>query len=142
MTIAQAFTLEHRACDQAFAALEAALESDDMSLQQRWQALAQGLQEHFAWEEEALFPAFERATGITRGPTQVMRMEHAQMRELLAAGEAAMAQGDEETLASILETLHVMHQQHNMKEENVLYPLCDAHLNEDERAAILAHRGR
>jgi len=29
-----------------------------------------------------------------------------------------------------------MMQQHNMKEENVLYPMCDQHLS-DERPAVL-----
>jgi hemerythrin-like domain-containing protein len=46
---------------------------------------------HFGVEESVLFPRFEQSTGMYRGPTQVMRGEHVQMRQLLAAAEAALA---------------------------------------------------
>jgi len=54
-----------------------------------------------------------------------MRMEQDQMRELFTAGNEELAQRDAETLTSLLETLLIMNRQHNLKEENVLYPLCD-----------------
>ena len=38
---------------------------------------------HFAMEEEVMFPAFEARTGMTQGPTAVMRSEHRQMTDLL-----------------------------------------------------------
>jgi hypothetical protein len=68
-----------------------------------WQAFDRTMRHHFAMEEEVLFPAFERTTGMVRGPTMVMRMEHTQMRALLdqiggaaSAGqwEAALDHGD------------------------------------------------
>ena len=83
---------------------------------------------HFSVEEKTLFPAFESATGMTMGPTQVMRMEHEQMRALLNEAEAALAAGREDDYFGQAETLLIMMQQHNMKEENVLYPMCDQHL--------------
>ena len=49
------------------------------------------------------------------------------MREETAAGEALAAQ-DAEDYAGNAETLLILTQQHNMKEENVLYPMCDQHL--------------
>jgi len=84
--------------------------------------------QHFDAEEAVLFPAFEEATGMRMGPTQVMRSEHVQMRQLLEALSAALAERDSEDYAGYAETLLIMLQQHNLKEENMLYPLCDQHL--------------
>ena len=62
------------------------------------------------------------------GPTQVMRGEHVQMRELLDAGRDALVAKDADDYSGNAETLLIMMQQHNMKEENILYPMCDQHL--------------
>jgi iron-sulfur cluster repair protein YtfE (RIC family) len=67
-----------------------------------------------------------------------MRMEHSQMRELLAAGDAAVAAQDGENLAGVVETLLIMNQQHNLKEENVLYPMCDQLLGAEFVAQLTA----
>ena len=75
-----------------------------------------------------LFPAFEDATGMRMGPTQVMRMEHEQMRAMMNAAAAALAGGDREGFLGQVDSLLITMQQHNMKEENVLYPMCDQHL--------------
>ncbi len=126
MSIAADLTDEHRACDQLLAACEEEVARGEWSaIAASWQALVEALLAHFAAEEERLFPAFEAKTGMTAGPTRVMRQEHDQMRELFAAGNEALLQRDVETLTSLLETLLIMNQQHNLKEENVLYPLCD-----------------
>ena len=42
---------------------------------------------------------------------------------------SARAAADE--YAGNAETLLIMMQQHNMKEENILYPMCDQHLGND-----------
>ena len=65
---------------------------------------------------------------MTMGPTAVMRSEHAQIRELMAAAAAAIEAQNADDFSGYAETLHIMTQQHNMKEENVLYPMCDQHL--------------
>jgi hemerythrin-like domain-containing protein len=62
------------------------------------------------------------------GPTQVMRGEHVQMRELMDAARDALLAKDADDYSGNAETLLIMMQQHNMKEENVLYPMCDQHL--------------
>ena len=51
-----------------------------------------------------------------------------QMRELLAAAEVSLGARDADDYSGYAETLLIMAQQHNMKEENVLYPMCDQHL--------------
>lgn len=80
---------------------------------------------HFLAEEEVLFPAFETASGMTSGPTEVMRMEHQQMRDLCADMSTAAQACDAPALNGAADTLLVLMQQHNMKEEHILYPLCD-----------------
>jgi iron-sulfur cluster repair protein YtfE (RIC family) len=127
--IKDCMTNDHRHCDDLFADVEQAVAA------QAWErasaalaGLAAAMQQHFAAEEELLFPAFEAASGMTMGPTQVMRDEHIQMRELLAAAQEALAAQDADDYSGNAETLLIMMQQHNMKEENVLYPMCDDHL--------------
>ncbi|MDP3033441.1 MAG: hemerythrin domain-containing protein, partial [Rhodocyclaceae bacterium] len=79
-------------------------------------------------EEAVLFPAFEAATGMAGGPTQMMRSEHARMRELLGQMRSAQTAQEGDAFAGAAETLLVFMQQHNLKEENILYPMCDRSL--------------
>jgi len=121
----------HRYCDDCFVAVEQAVAAG--AWERATAAFAQfreAILAHFASEESLLFPAFEERTGMYMGPTQVMRGEHVQMRELIAAAEAALAAQDADDYSGDAETLLIMMQQHNMKEENVLYPMCDQHLGD------------
>ncbi|MHB1590243.1 MAG: hemerythrin domain-containing protein, partial [Sulfuricella sp.] len=90
-----------------------------------FQAFLRAMRRHFKMEEEVLFPAFEQRTGMSMGPTQVMRTEHAQMNELLDAMEDALRQQDKDGYLGQAETLLIMTQQHNIKEEQILYPMAD-----------------
>jgi len=120
---------DHRQCDNYFVAVEKSVASgawDQADVEfSRFQA---AVLRHLAAEESILFPAFEARTGMSMGPTQVMRGEHAQMRELMEAAKVALLARDAEEYAGYAETFLIMAQQHNMKEENVLYPMCDQHL--------------
>jgi len=64
---------------------------------------------------------------MRRGPTHVMRHGHAQMRQVLAAMAEAFAGGDVAAAVDQGDTLMMLIQQHNVKEERRLYPACDAH---------------
>lgn len=130
----------HKQCDEIFATTEAAVVTGD------WGAAARTLphfvaamEAHFAAEEAALFPAFERATGMCAGPTQVMRAEHAQMRALFDQMGVALAARERDAFCGATETLLVLMQQHNLKEENILYPMCARSLADqaDSLGAIL-----
>ena len=128
-TIRTFMTDDHRHCDDLFAEAEQAIGAGNAQAaiaafgHFRLATLA-----HFDSEEKTLFPTFEAKTGMTMGPTQVMRMEHAQMRTLLDEARDALAAGNQDDYLGLAETLLIMMQQHNMKEENVLYPMCDQHL--------------
>lgn len=84
-----------------------------------------GLSRHIDVEEQILFPAFEEKTGITGGPTYVMRGEHVEIRRLMNEVAAALEAGDgagvERSIRGLTEVLSA----HNMKEEHVLYPMID-----------------
>lgn len=122
-------TDDHRHCDDLLAEAEkAAGNGDGAAALTALEEFRQAVLAHFGVEEEVLFPAFEVQTGITQGPTQVMRMEHVQMRSLMDLAVDAAKAGDLDEYLGQVETLVIMMQQHNMKEENVLYPMCDMHL--------------
>jgi iron-sulfur cluster repair protein YtfE (RIC family) len=77
---------------------------------------------------------------MSAGPTQIMRAEHVQMRGLFSELRDACARRDEEALLGLTETLLMVMQQHNLKEEEVLYPMSDQALDSD--AADLLARMR
>ena len=130
---------DHRACDDLFASAEVAVAQKNWdsarSLFERFQT---AMAHHLAMEEEVLFPAFEARTGMRTGPTEVMRMEHAQMRGLLQEMAGAVANADESRYLGLSETLNMLMQQHNLKEENMLYPMSDQVLGGERDALIRA----
>ena len=137
-SISEALTEHHRHCDALFeAASEAADAADWAALRAQLATLSDALARHFAYEEEALFPAFEAATGLHEGPTAVMRLEHDHMRNILQELAAAAPEHDPDGCRAELDNLFVMLQQHNAKEEGVLYPACDQ-LPADSREALAA----
>lgn len=128
-SIADLMSHHHRDCDACFAEAEALAADGDWSrASEALAAFSAQLLAHFAAEEDTLFPRFEHVTGLRAGPTQVMRAEHAQMREMLAALRDALDDEDAEGFGGEAETLLILLQQHNMKEENILYPMCDQYL--------------
>ena len=137
MRIREFMVEDHRHCDDLFVSAEQLANSGDLAAaRQAFEDFSAATLRHFATEEQTLFPAFEAQTGMRMGPTQVMRMEHQQMRDLLSQAQAAIDAGDADEYMGQAETLLIMMQQHNMKEENMLYPMCDQHLSA-ELPAIL-----
>lgn len=138
-TIVEVLAAEHHSCDERFAAAEAAAQSGDVSRSRAEFAQFQAeMERHLQAEEAELFPAFEQRTGNTQGPTRVMRLEHQQMRETMAEMQATLAQGELEEFLGQAETLLILMQQHNIKEEQMLYPLCDHALGQQAAAVIAA----
>uniref|UniRef100_Q47HC9 Hemerythrin HHE cation binding region n=1 Tax=Dechloromonas aromatica (strain RCB) TaxID=159087 RepID=Q47HC9_DECAR len=136
-TIRSYMTDDHRHCDDLFAEAEQAVGKGNLDLAQAtFGHFRSAVLAHFNTEETTLFPTFEAKTGMTMGPTQVMRMEHGQMRALMEEAADALKAGKTEDYLGLADTLLIMVQQHNMKEENMLYPMCDQHLSA-ELPAIL-----
>ena len=117
---------DHRHCDGLFATAEdAAQRADWAACRAHFDAFRAAMLHHFEVEEKVLFPAFEQATGMSMGPTAMMRSEHAQMRDLLENMAAVIVAGRRDDYLGMSETLLLYMQQHNLKEENVLYPMAD-----------------
>ena len=130
-SITEYLSAYHQHCDDLFAEAEtAAMQNKLAAAQTGFAAFHQGIEHHLAVEETILFPAFEQATGSSMGPTRVMRMEHEQMRELFAQMQAALDANDTQTYAGLSETLLILMQQHNFKEEQMLYPMADRALQD------------
>lgn len=124
------FSRDHRACDDLWAQLEAAVDAGESSqVATLWKRFDAAMRRHFAMEEQVLFPALENATGMHgMGPTAVMRAEHAQMCGVLDQMARDAERGDFDNLLDQGDTLLMLTQQHNVKEEGVLYPLAEQHL--------------
>ena len=132
MNIKQFMAQDHRDCDQLFANAEnAAAKNDWESASEAFNAFIDAMERHFGIEEQVLFPAFEEETGMQTGPTEMMRMEHEQMRTLFAEMKDAVEQQDSDNYLGAAETLLIMMQQHNMKEEQILYNIMDQRLPEE-----------
>ena len=117
---------DHRHCDSLFATAEdAAQRTDWAACREHFDAFLAAMLHHFEVEENVLFPAFEQATGMSMGPTAMMRSEHAQMRDLLNNMAAVIVAGRRDDYLGTSETLLLYMQQHNLKEEHVLYPMAD-----------------
>lgn len=131
-SITDFMTSHHRDCDELYASAEKAVAAGDWAIaEKKARRFRASMDQHFAMEEDVLFPAFEDATGMSGGPPAIMRMEHAQMRGLLASMDEAVAAKDAKSWLATGDTLLVMIQQHNMKEEGMLYPMSDDALSQD-----------
>jgi len=117
---------QHRECDEIFAAAEkSVIDGDFEQAEKQFLLFADDTLNHFKREEESLFPTFEELTGSSEGPTQMMRYEHEQIRGLIGNMAKAVEEKDTDAFLSIAESMMIMLQQHNMKEEQMLYAMCD-----------------
>ncbi len=117
---------DHHRCDNLFAVAEAAAAHGDWdNATTGFSDFQEALQLHFAMEETILFPAFEARTGMMQGPTAIMRSEHRQMSDLLNQMMDALADRNGNAYLGAADTLLIIMQQHNMKEELVLYQMAD-----------------
>lgn len=130
-TIATIMSADHRRCDQFFSKAEELVSAGKWDQgAAEFNAFRNVILGHFTMEEEQLFPAFEQHLGHAMGPTQVMRMEHIQMKQLFTQMEQAVTARDESRFLGLSETLMMLMQQHNMKEERMLYPMMDQTLGQ------------
>ena len=128
-TLLEFMQIHHGQCDQLYADGENSLldEQVEKGVGQISTFLSE-MERDFLMEETVLFPTFEDISGKRQGPTQVMRMEHQQIRNLLARMSDAVTRMDRDEILEVGETLLILMQQHNMKEEGILYPMVDQHL--------------
>lgn len=142
-SISQFLTEDHRHCDALFADAESAAADGQMETARLLAGqFLRAMETHFDMEESVLFPAFEDATGMVMGPTQVMRSEHHQMRDVFAQMRQAAEDGNADLFLGLSETLLMLMQQHNLKEEQMLYRMADTALEASNSAIISGMRAR
>jgi hemerythrin-like domain-containing protein len=130
-------TSNHHACDELFASAEESVGNGDWAKgNSNFAAFLAAMKDHFALEEEILFPAFDKKTGMDMGPTFVMRSEHKQMRKIFDDMQQALGERDSEGYLGLSETLLMLMQQHNMKEEQMLYRMMDQELGAETPALL------
>jgi iron-sulfur cluster repair protein YtfE (RIC family) len=135
-TIAKFMSAGHHACDEAFAIAEqAALSNNWSDAETAYNKFRTELAKHFRMEEDKLFPMLI-SVGGPAGPVQIMRMEHEQMNTLIEQMTGAMVQQDAQGYGGLSETLLIVMQQHNLKEEQMLYPIAD-HFLAAQRETLL-----
>jgi len=138
-TISEFMAADHRRCDDLFVAAERAASQPDWdTVRDEFNQFLRAMARHMAMEEQALFPSFEQANSSPMGPVAVMRHEHQQMRELFDEMDAAVAAKSTDDFLGSAETLLILMQQHNRKEESILYPMSDQMLA-GQRDTLLKH---
>ncbi len=128
-TIKEYLTNDHRKCDEIFAAMEDKASESLESAKEITAEFVADMEHHFQMEERVMFLEFEQKTGMTQGPTEMMRQEHAQMRALMQQLSEAIDANNKDKFFGLTETLMILLQQHNMKEEQMLYNMAQQHLN-------------
>lgn len=137
MHVSEFLSHDHRACDRHFSVVENALMKAD------WAQAGKGLESfaastlhHFQLEEEILFPNLEDAMNQRGGPTEIMRMEHGEIRQLIDELQQAVAAQNMEAVTGTSDILIILLQQHNTKEEQILYPMIDRFLGDQAKELL------
>lgn len=118
-------------------AVAAAQAHDSAALARDGAEFLRRLRQHIEVEEQVLFPAFEQRTGMSAGgPSKVMRIEHEQMRPILAQMDTAVAAQDGAGYQRASKALLDILMPHNQKEEQMMYPMLDQAVGEDAQALL------
>ena len=135
-TITEFFEQDHDRLDELFKTFQQFKRSDFPKAQEAFKGFKFGLQRHIVWEEDLLFPIWEKKTGmLDSGPTPVMRTEHRQIGQQLEAIHQKVADHnpdsdqEEQMLLDLLGS-------HNRKEEKALYPAIDKVTSAEERETV------
>jgi regulator of cell morphogenesis and NO signaling len=114
-----------------------------LALRESVQAFVNELDPHSEREEGVLFPMMAQYIGRTFGPIAVMEYEHDQAKQRLASFLAKTAElpetvGRESAAALANEVIGAYHilAEHFMKEENVLFPMAERLLSDEEKEEL------
>ena len=135
-TIKEFLTADHSKCDDLFAKMEEKAGESLTAARELCQDFRNETERHFQMEERVMFLEFENKTGMTQGPTAMMRQEHTQMRALMSQMLEAIDADNKDKFFGLSETLMILLQQHNMKEEQMLYPMVQQYLSGESDCVV------
>lgn len=136
----------HRELDEHFLRHQEALVALDIPAAREWlERHAAALCEHMSDEDEVLLPLYLRAGEAPRGPSELFRGEHEKIRRLLQRffqrlDELAAAPTRRGAVELITEQALYkgLMEHHDLRERELLYPVLDRALPDEERARVLA----
>ncbi len=139
-TVFESLEWDHDRLEAIEASAFAARSEGNLELaSERFGTFAHGLARHIGFEEQILFPVFEERGGLSPqiGPTAVMRSEHIEIKALLESIGKGI--GDASSPVDQLRAmLHRVLNDHNFKEEQIIYPSTDRFLRSEESDALVA----
>jgi hemerythrin-like domain-containing protein len=136
-TISSYLASDHKRCDALFEQVEISIDEGKWEqAETSFQCFSQALDRHLAMEENVLFPAFEKATGSSDGPTGIMRREHQHIRAIASRLNDAVSQRNASDFFDHDDTLRILMGQHNLKEETILYFMTDRVLSDKQGVII------
>ncbi|MFB3162685.1 hemerythrin domain-containing protein [Neobacillus sp. 179-C4.2 HS] len=98
------------------------------------------LDPHSEREEGVLFPMMGVYIGTTSGPIAVMEYEHdqakANIHEFLKNANSFQADDEKKNLAALIKSAYLILTEHFAKEENVLFPMAERMLSDDEKEEL------
>ncbi|MFD1622659.1 hemerythrin domain-containing protein [Thalassotalea marina] len=131
------FSVDHQKLDCLFEAFISHRTKGDDNGYNYFQLFHKGLIQHIEWEEKILFPFIENLVPMSQGPTSVMCEEHGQIKVLLEIIDHKLASQFNGEILEITQLTTIL-AAHNLKEENVLYPMIDNNINQAQRAEIFS----
>ncbi|MDN5820986.1 MAG: hemerythrin domain-containing protein [Brachybacterium sp.] len=137
LSVAAAFTREHHQIDDGIEAFLADTAEHDPARRARPLLTAmEALRRHIYLEEEVVFPRL--APGPLMMPLMVMRREHGELWERMDAlaeileDDSSAASGIADACTELLSLL----EDHNRKEEPIIYPHLDTDLTPEEQSLV------
>lgn len=137
-SVGQLLERDHHRIDEGFAHFSASLPGPAID-REAFDDAALALRHHIYLEEVHHFPVI-RAAGLM-GPVLVMLREHGEIWDLLDAITEALDRDDVAAARSLWPQLADVLDQHNMKEERIVYPAGDEQLPPEAAAAITTALG-
>jgi len=128
--IADVMTNDHKRCDEIFAQAEEAVanavsDEDWEKAGALYKEFEDEVEHHFIMEETVLFPAYTVKTNLS-SVTDALMQDHMQLRIIIFEAGESIKVKDQEQFLGQSETLLMMLQQHNKKEERKLYTMADS----------------
>lgn len=136
-TITSYLSWDHERFDHTLAGVREDVQGERMDeARHALDEYARGLERHMRIEEEVVFPVFDARSGMSGGPTAVMRDEHRSIRIALAMMRDGLDRSDAQGFHAGLRFLRTILPEHNAKEEHILYPTTDRLLTPAERTTL------
>lgn len=117
---------DHDRCDGLYAdavALVAAHDWEQAAVS--FLAFAEAMRRHVEMEERVIYPAFEQLLANTAAPTQSLHAEHQLLCEIMYRMSMAIKRRDVIEFSDHADSFRLTTEQHNLKEEGILFPMFD-----------------